>query len=51
MTSGRTEAMRAMREHGVGSLPVVDDGKLVGIVTERDLIDVSARLLERYLEE
>lgn len=45
------DAMRAMREHGVGSLPVVEDGKLVGIVTERDLIDVSARLLERYLEE
>ncbi|MEM6991629.1 MAG: glutamate-cysteine ligase family protein [Myxococcota bacterium] len=45
------EAMRTMRSNKVGSLPVVDAGKLVGIVTEQDLIDVSARLLERYLAE
>lgn len=43
------DAMHMMREHRVGSLPVIDDGKLVGIVTEKDLIEVSVRLLERYL--
>jgi CBS domain-containing protein len=38
-----------MRDHKVGALPVVDGDKLVGIVTERDLIEVSSRLLENYL--
>ena len=32
-------------------LVVSDDGRLVGIVTERDLIGVAAGLLERYLQE
>mgnify|MGYP001233306562 CR=1 FL=1 len=45
-------AMRLMRDKAVGALPVVDaEGQLVGIVTERDLINVSARLLERHLAE
>jgi CBS domain-containing protein len=29
---------RRMREHAVGALPVYDDGRLVGIVTERDVV-------------
>ena len=45
------EAMRLMRERGVACLPVVSEGRLVGIVTERDLLDVSMRLLESYLRE
>jgi len=46
------EAMRTMRSHGLGCLPVVeDDGRLVGILTERDLIEVAAPLLERFLSE
>lgn len=44
------EVIRIMREQKLSCLPVVDDGRLVGIVTERDLIDVSARLLEAYLK-
>lgn len=44
------EAMRLMRERGVAALPVVDDGFLVGILTERDLMELSGRLLERFLE-
>ena len=31
------EAMQAMREGGYRRLPVVDDGRLVGIATDRDL--------------
>jgi CBS domain-containing protein len=42
-------AMRIMQVERVGALPVVDDGKLVGIVTEHDLIRVATRVLERYL--
>lgn len=33
-------AMRLMRENEVSGLPVVEDGKLLGIVTERDLMSV-----------
>jgi CBS domain-containing protein/gamma-glutamylcysteine synthetase len=45
------DAMRIMRSNQIGCLPVVDGDKLVGIITESDLIDVSASLLERYLSE
>ena len=43
------DAMRLMRDRRISCLPVVEDDKLVGIVTERDLIEVSARLLEAHL--
>jgi CBS domain-containing protein len=45
------EAIRIMREHRVGCLPVVSNGLLVGIVTERDLIKVASKLLEQHLRE
>lgn len=32
------EAARLMREEGLGSLPVVERGRIVGIVTETDLL-------------
>jgi CBS domain-containing protein len=32
------EAMRSMREHNIGAVVVVDGGKVVGIVTERDIV-------------
>ena len=44
------EAMRKMRELNVGCLPVVEGERLVGIITAQDLIRVSAKLLERFLE-
>ena len=44
------EAMQTMREKRVGALPVLENDQLVGIVTERDFINVSARLLEKYLK-
>lgn len=39
--SGATleEAAVLMRDNGIGALPVVDDGRLVGIITESDIFD------------
>ncbi len=48
-TTSTLEVLQIMRDAKVGALPVVDDDKLVGIVTEHDLIAVSSRLLENYL--
>jgi CBS domain-containing protein len=31
------EAARLMREEDIGSLPITDDGKLVGMITDRDI--------------
>jgi len=45
------EAIRLMRDNRLSSLPVVEEGKLVGLVTEYDLIVVASRLLESYLTE
>lgn len=42
-------ALRLMREHDVGCLPVVDGTKLVGIVTEHDFLEVAGQLLEEQL--
>jgi len=44
------DAMNKMREDGYGCLPVVQDGKLVGVITQSDLIRVSSRLLEQFLK-
>lgn len=33
------EAALIMREKKIGALPVVDDGKLIGIITETDILD------------
>jgi CBS domain-containing protein len=35
-----------MRREKVDCLPVLKEGRLVGIVTERDFITVAARLLD-----
>lgn len=45
------EAIRLMRDKRLSCLPVVEDGSLVGLITEYDLIVVASRLLERYLSE
>jgi len=44
------EAIRLMRENKLACLPVTQDDRLVGIVTEHDLIIVASRLLESYLD-
>lgn len=36
--AGLDEAARVMRDAGVGSLPVVEQGRIIGIVTETDLL-------------
>jgi len=40
------QAAKQMKEHNVGLLPVVDEEKVVGVVTDRDIVlrAVSARL-------
>jgi len=46
------EAIQTMRQHEIGCLPVVNaQGRLVGIVTEHDFMELSATLLERWLSE
>ena len=45
------DAIVQMRRNKVGCLPVVKDGRLVGIVTEHDFIELSSVLLDRWLEE
>ena len=39
-----------LRKNKVSCLPVVRDGKLVGIVTEHDFFEISAMLLELWLK-
>lgn len=38
-------AANAMRERGIGSLPVVGDGRLVGIITSSDVMDALVQLV------
>jgi len=45
------EAIGLMREHAVSCLPVVSEGKLVGIVTETDFMKIAGRMLESQLRE
>ena len=43
------EAIELMKRHRIGCLPVVKDDRLVGIVTERDFMNVAQQLLEERL--
>ncbi len=45
------EAIELLRRHECGCLPVVEGGKLVGIVTEHDFIAIATKLLEEGLRE
>ena len=40
------DAIELMRRHRVGSLPVLKDGRLVGIITEFDFLRIAGQLLE-----
>ncbi len=43
------EAIKLMKAHGASCLPVVVEGKLVGIVTEHDYMRIAGQLLEDQL--
>ncbi len=43
------DALRMMRQLRVGCLPVLQDGRLVGIVTDEDFMDIASELLEQQL--
>jgi CBS domain-containing protein len=44
------DAIALMRREKLASLLVVKDDSLVGIVTERDILNITAHLLERHPE-
>jgi CBS domain-containing protein len=37
-TESLADAAKAMKQEDVGSLPVVEDGRLVGVITDRDIV-------------
>lgn len=43
--AGIMEAIQKMQHHKVGCLPVLKGGKLVGLITEKHFVSISARLL------
>lgn len=45
------EALKLMREKKIGCLPVLSDGKLVGLLTAYDFLTVSVKLFEEQLKE
>ena len=45
------DALELMRDRNIGCLPVVNDGRLVGLVTAHDFLTVSAKLLEERLRK
>ena len=48
-TTSALEAIDIMRQNRVGCLPVLEDGRLVGIVTSYDFLSASAKLFEKHL--
>jgi len=43
------DAIRMMRRYRIGCLPVINDERLVGLVTEDDFLEVASKLLEEQL--
>jgi len=39
------EAALIMRDHEIGAIPVVEDGKLIGIITESDIFDAFIEMM------
>ncbi|MCB1055027.1 MAG: CBS domain-containing protein [Acidobacteria bacterium] len=44
------EALELMKQHRIGCLPVVENERLVGIITERDFLKIAGKLLEEFLQ-
>jgi CBS domain-containing protein len=49
--TGTLEAIDLMRRNRISCLPVVQDDRLIGIVTERDFMRIAGQLLEEMLRE
>ncbi|QKK07938.1 MAG: CBS domain-containing protein [Planctomycetota bacterium] len=47
--TGTLEAVALMRAHSLSALPIVEDERLVGIVTETDFTRIASELLEEQL--
>ena len=45
------EAVKLMRKNRIGCLPVVKDGRIVGIITLFDILNLSVKLLESALNK
>jgi len=45
------EAIELMRERRISCLPIVKDGRLIGIITERDFMRIAGTLLEEMLRD
>ena len=43
------EALRTMRRYRIGCLPVIQEDRLVGVITEEDFMDIASKLLEEQL--
>ncbi|MCG6958068.1 MAG: CBS domain-containing protein [Gemmatimonadetes bacterium] len=43
-------AAQLMKQHRIGCLPVVDQGKLVGMITEADLLDLVVGLSDEVVD-
>jgi len=44
------EALQLMREKQIGCLPVVKEGRLVGLITERNFISIASDMVEQRLK-
>jgi CBS domain-containing protein len=44
------DAIDLMRDKKIGCLPVVKDRRLVGMITERDFMDVASELLRKQFQ-
>ncbi len=50
-STGTLEAIDLMRKHGISCLPVIQDDRLIGLITEHDFMRVARVLLEEMLSE
>ncbi len=44
------QAINCMSEHDIGCLPVVKEGELLGLITEKNFVNLSKRLIQRMNE-
>jgi CBS domain-containing protein len=49
LETGTLEAIHLMQRYRIGCLPVVQDDRLVGVVTEEDFMKIASKLIEQKL--